>query len=131
MIYFDFEFYEVITPEYQKEAFCHRLQLGCPQQSDNFRYTEGSRHPRTTGILDFERGREDAITPYPWLDDTATGPWFYVAAEKIKTPQYVIGILADIVAKNGCMLLDIGPKVDGTLPDESVNLLLKLGNGSR
>src|ERR1035437_8575220 len=82
---------------------------------------------RDTGILDFERGREDAITPYPWLDDTATGPWFYVAAEKIKTPEYVVGILADIVAKNGCMLLDVGPKVDGTFPDQSVTLLLEVG----
>ena len=71
-----------------------------------------------------ERGREDAITPYPWLDDTAIGPWFYVAAEKLKTPEYIVGILSDIVAKNGCMLLDVGPKVDGTFPEESEKILL-------
>ena len=84
-----------------------------------------------TGILDFERGREDRITPYAWLDDTALGPWFYVTSEPIKTATHVVGIFADIVAKNGCMMLDIGPKVDGTLPQPSVDVLLGIGEWLR
>ena len=127
LIYFDFEFYEVIAPEYQMKLFATAYDWA-EQNGRMISVTQKDRaiHDRT-GILDFERGREDAITPYPWLDDTATGPWFFVAAEKIKTPSYVLGILSDIVAKNGCMLLDIGPKVDGTFPEKSVDLLLKVG----
>jgi alpha-L-fucosidase len=127
LIYFDFEFYEVISPEYQKRLFATAYNWAA-QNRRQISVTQKDRaiHEHT-GILDFERGREDVITPYPWLDDTAIGPWFYVAAAKLKTPSYLIGLLADIVAKNGCMLLDIAPKVDGTLPEASVSILHQVG----
>ena len=127
LIYFDFEFKEVITPEYEQRLFAtaydwaarnHR-EIGVTQKDRGIH--------EHTGIMDFERGREDRITPYPWLDDTALGSWFYVAAEGFKTATHVVGIFADIVAKNGCMMLDIGPKVDGTLPPEEVAVLLGVG----
>lgn len=131
LIYFDFEFYEVITPEYQKKLFATAYDWAA-RKGRTISVTQKDRalHEHT-GILDFERGREDVITPYPWLDDTAIGPWFYVAAAKLKTPGYLIGLLADIVAKNGCMLLDIGPKIDGTFPEESEAILLKVGEWLR
>ncbi|SPE33854.1 Alpha-L-fucosidase (fragment) [Acidobacteriia bacterium SbA2] len=127
LIYFDFEFREVITPEYQQKLFATaydwaalgRREIGVTQKDRGIH--------EHTGILDFERGREDRVTPYPWLDDTALGPWFYVASEPIKSTTYVIAILADIVAKNGCMMLDIAPMVDGTLPAKSVEVLLGIG----
>lgn len=128
LIYFDFEFYEVITPEYQKKLFAAAYDWAARNQREICVTQKDRAIHEHTGILDFERGREDRITPYPWLDDTATGPWFYVAAEKIKTVPYTIGILVDIVAKNGCMMLDIGPKADGTLPEKSVKLLLGIGD---
>jgi alpha-L-fucosidase len=127
LIYFDFEFKEVITPEYEQKLFAtaydwaarnHR-EIGVTQKDRGIH--------EHTGIMDFERGREDRITPYPWLDDTALGSWFYVASEGFKTATHVVGIFADIVAKNGCMMLDIGPKVDGTLPPEEVAVLLGVG----
>jgi alpha-L-fucosidase len=131
LIYFDFEFFAVITPEYQQRLFATAYDWA----EKNHRTISVTQKDRGihqhTGILDFERGREDAITPYPWLDDTAIGPWFYVAAEKLKTPGYIVGILSDIVAKNGCMLLDIAPKIDGTFPEESEKILLELGDWLR
>ena len=131
LIYFDFEFSAVITPEYQQRLFATAYDWA----EKNHRTISVTQKDRGihqhTGILDFERGREDTITPYPWLDDTAIGPWFYVAAEKLKTPEYIVGILSDIVAKNGCMLLDIAPKIDGTFPEESEKILLELGDWLR
>ena len=35
--------------------------------------------------------------------------------------------MVDIVSKNGCLLLNIGPKPDGTIPEEDKNLLLEIG----
>ena len=131
LIYFDFEFSAVITPEYQQRLFATAYDWAA-RTGRSISVTQKDRaiHEHT-GILDFERGREDVITSYPWLDDTAIGPWFYVAAAKLKTPSYLIGLLADIVAKNGCMLLDVGPKVDGTFPEESEAILLKVGEWLR
>lgn len=128
LIYFDFEFYEVITPEYDQKLFAmaydwaakHGRQIAVTQKDHKIH--------QYTGILDFERGRADEITPYPWLTDTAIGSWFYVAATPLKTATQLIGVLVDIVSKNGCMMLDIGPEVDGTLPQKSVAVLLQIGD---
>jgi alpha-L-fucosidase len=35
--------------------------------------------------------------------------------------------LADIVSKNGCLLLNIGPKPDGTIPEPEERMLLEIG----
>lgn len=44
-----------------------------------------------------------------------------------KTPHEVITIFVDAVANGGNLLLDIGPKEDGTIPAEQVNVLKELG----
>ena len=35
--------------------------------------------------------------------------------------------LVDIVSKNGCLLLNIGPKADGTISEEDREILLEIG----
>ncbi|NLR61224.1 alpha-L-fucosidase [Chitinophaga polysaccharea] len=44
-----------------------------------------------------------------------------------KTPYEIITIFADAVANGGNLLLDIGPRADGSIPDEEVHLLKELG----
>jgi alpha-L-fucosidase len=44
-----------------------------------------------------------------------------------KTPGQVIQIFVDCISMGGNLLLDIGPKPDGTIPDEQVNILKELG----
>ncbi len=44
-----------------------------------------------------------------------------------KTPYEVITIFTDVVANGGNLLLDIGPRADGTIPAEDVNVLKELG----
>ena len=39
----------------------------------------------------------------------------------------MIADLADIVSKNGCLLLNIGPKKDGTIPEDQAKTLLDMG----
>lgn len=48
-----------------------------------------------------------------------------------KTPNQVIRILVDCLNKGGNLLLDIGPKSDGTIPDEQVNILKELGRWTK
>jgi alpha-L-fucosidase len=44
-----------------------------------------------------------------------------------KTPYEIITIFVDAVANGGNLLLDIGPKEDGTIPEEQVTVLKELG----
>ena len=44
-----------------------------------------------------------------------------------KTPNQIIRILVDCISMGGNLLLDIGPKADGTIPEEQVNILKELG----
>ena len=84
-----------------------------------------------TGILDFERGREDRLVPYPWLTDTVLADWFNNKATPYRPLGHMIRLLVDIVSKNGCMLLDVSPAADGTIPDQARTMLLGMGAGSR
>lgn len=44
-----------------------------------------------------------------------------------KTMDQIIGIFADVIGNGGNLLLDIGPKADGSLPEEQVEILKGLG----
>lgn len=48
-----------------------------------------------------------------------------------KTPFEVISIFADAVGNGGNLLLDIGPREDGTIPPEQVHILEELGKWNK
>ena len=85
--------------------------------------------PEDLIVLDIERGRMDNIFKYPWQTDTSIGykSWGYIDDEDYKTSNYLIDELIDIVSKNGCLLLNIGPKADGTIPEKSQKILTEIG----
>ena len=82
-----------------------------------------------TGILDLERGRMSRAMPFEWLNDDALSwkSWSYIENDSLKSPLRLVQELVDIVSKNGNLLLDIGPKADGTIPQAVRDRLLELG----
>ncbi|PHN92820.1 alpha-L-fucosidase [Maribacter sp. 6B07] len=78
-------------------------------------------------IKDYERGRPNQPKQNAWLTDTSPGAWFYRPNAKFKTANELIDILADIVAKNGLMLLNVPPNPDGSIPPEMQKLLTDMG----
>jgi alpha-L-fucosidase len=48
-----------------------------------------------------------------------------------KTPYEIIALFADVVSHGGNLLLDIGPREDGTIPAEQVNVLTELGQWNK
>ena len=68
-----------------------------------------------TGVLDVERGVVDHIWPAPWQTDTCIGDWYYKRDIAYQPPVKIIHMLADIVSKNGCLLLNIPLRPDGSL----------------
>jgi alpha-L-fucosidase len=83
-----------------------------------------------TGTLDIERGGLDSINPAVWQTDTSVslGSWGYVEHDTFKKPGEIVQQLVDIVSKNGNLLLNIGPRSDGTIPDEVQQVLLSVGS---
>ncbi|MBR6028548.1 MAG: alpha-L-fucosidase [Clostridia bacterium] len=91
-------------------------------------YTQKSRFEGVyrVGVLDVERGLLDKASACPWQTDTCIGGWFYDAKAAYKTPREIIDILIDVASKNGCLLLNILQKPDGTIDDEAEFILDEL-----
>src|ERR1700712_2274737 len=85
--------------------------------------------PEGIAVLDLERGKLNSIRKEAWQTDDAIGnkSWGYAAGNTFKNAQYVITNLIDIVSKNGNLLLNIGPRADGTITDEETATLLGTG----
>jgi alpha-L-fucosidase len=82
-----------------------------------------------SAVLDLERGQLGDIRPMPWQTDTSVSnrSWGYIKDDTFKSAEFVVHQLIDIVSKNGNLLLNIGPRSDGTIPDEVQQVLLDVG----
>lgn len=92
----------------------------------NYKWTA---FPEKAAVLDLERNKMPEIR-YPfWQTDTAVSKssWGYTRNQKYKQPNRLVDDLIDIVAKNGCLLLNVGPRPDGTIPQEDTDILLEIG----
>ncbi len=85
--------------------------------------------PPTVATYDVERGALTGISPAPWQTDTAIGKssWGYIKDNNFKNARQIICDLIDIVSKNGNLLLNIGPKSDGTITAEETQVLKDIG----
>lgn len=80
-------------------------------------------------VKDIERGQLSGISTDFWQNDTsvANNSWGYTEGNIYKKPESIIQDLVDVVSKNGAFLLNIGPKADGTIPEEDTNILQEIG----
>ena len=80
----------------------------------------------SVGVLDIEKSQLPGIMPEPWHTDTCIGNWFYDVHYPYKSPAQIIEMLADIIAKNGCMLLNVLQRPDGTIDEDAEYILDEL-----
>lgn len=82
---------------------------------------------RRTMVWDIERGQANEIEPCAWQTDTCIGGWHYdrklLDQHRYKTAKTVIQTLADIVSKNGNLLLSVPVRADGTIDDDEVQVV--------
>lgn len=85
--------------------------------------------PERAAVLDLERSKMDKIRQPFWQTDTAvsSSSWGFTRNQKYKKPNRLVDDLIDIVSKNGCLLLNIGPRADGTIPDQDQQILRAIG----
>ena len=92
---------------------------------------------RLQGYGDYETPEQNfPVTrpAYNWweLCMTINNSWGYQPQDNAwKTPYEVITIFADVIGNGGNMLLDIGPKADGSIPPQQAQVLKELGKWNK
>jgi alpha-L-fucosidase len=106
---------------YYNKAEAQRQDVVLTYKQDDF--------PANAAVLDIERGKLDAIRLLPWQTDTSVSihSWGYAEKDEYRDAPSLIDELVDVVSKNGNLLLNVGPKADGTIPDEARTILLQMG----
>ena len=90
---------------------------------------KNSAFPEKAAVLDLERGGLGGIRNTLWQTDTSVSKnsWGYIRNQDYKKSGQIVYNLIDIVSKNGVLLLNIGPKPDGTIPEPEQKMLLDIG----
>lgn len=85
--------------------------------------------PEHAAVLDIERGQLDKMRPLFWQTDTSISvkSWGYIEGDHLRSAGSLVDELVDIVSKNGTLLLNIGPRPDGTIPEGEEKVLLEIG----
>lgn len=69
---------------------------------------------------------------HPWESCiTLSDTWEWNPTSKFKSAEWVINTLTEITAKGGCLALNVGSKPDGTLEEQAVQRLKKVGEWLR
>ena len=89
--------------------------------------------PFGTATVDIERGKFASAQPFRWQTDTAIArnSWCWTENNVFKSPASLVRDLADIVSKNGVLLLNVGPKPDGSISEEDRAVLTGIGDWMR
>jgi alpha-L-fucosidase len=85
--------------------------------------------PAHTAVLDIERGKMQTTRLLPWETDTSVSilSWGYATNDEYRDAGSLIDELVDVVSKNGNLLLNVGPRADGTIPEPVQKVLLQIG----
>ncbi|MCP4313662.1 MAG: alpha-L-fucosidase [Bacteroidetes bacterium] len=87
--------------------------------------------PEGPGCLEMDNLRLDSITE-KWENPATMGTSYGYArdeedGETFTSSTELVHLLCDVVSKNGNLLLNIGPRADGTIPDGMKERLLAIG----
>ncbi len=128
-VWFDFAL-DIIREDYVKDFVAYYYNRALERNKDVVITYKGHDLPPGVALRDLELGQERDLTHHEWITDTSVddqGAWSYVKAAGFKSVNRLVDNLVDRVSKNGYLLLNVGPKPDGTIPEEAKALLLGIG----
>ncbi|MDH4273293.1 MAG: alpha-L-fucosidase, partial [Candidatus Aminicenantes bacterium] len=129
LVWFDWWIEQPVFQPYLQKFAAFYYNRGAEWGKDVAINYKNESFPARAAVLDLERGQLADIRPLYWQTDTSISKnsWGYVQPQDYKTADSIIDDLIDIVSKNGCLLLNIGPRPDGTIPEEEEKILLEVG----
>ena len=82
-----------------------------------------------SALPDIERGQLADIQANPWQTDMACAlnSWCYTVGNQYRKAADIVCDLMDIVSKNGNLLLNVGPRADGSIGPEDRTILKEIG----
>ncbi|TBL68328.1 alpha-L-fucosidase [Paenibacillus thalictri] len=129
LVYFDWWIAKpVFEPYLRRFAAYYYNRAAERERGVVINYKHGA-FPEGTAVYDLERGQSEHIRSLPWQTCTSVSKssWCHVNNQEYKTSREIVGDLIDTVSKNGNLLLNIGPRADGAIPEEEEAILLDLG----
>lgn len=132
VLYFDWWICQPVFQPYLKIFAAYYYNRGVEWRQPvaiNFKEWEGISFPRGAGVFDMERGAAADLQPEFWQTCTSVSrtSWGYVTNHVYKDADELVDELVDVVSKNGALLLNIGPRADGTIPEPEQQLLRDIG----
>ncbi|TXG39115.1 alpha-L-fucosidase [Seonamhaeicola maritimus] len=132
ILWFDFYLDRPEFAPYHKKLAAYYYNSGLERDKDVVLQTKNLRYESYkpgTHMLDLERSKMDSLRTAYWQTDTSIGKnsWYYTKNWIPKSAEDLVADLMDIVSKNGCLLLNIGPRKDGIIPDDQKKTLLDIG----
>lgn len=130
MLYFDWWIQHEAFKPYLKKAAAFYYNLGVARGVQTTICYKHDAMAWGSGIPEIERGSFRNAKPYVWQTDTAiaNNSWCYTDTLEYKDAAQIIRMLVDVVSKNGNLLLNIGPKGDGSIPDTDRAILEQIGD---
>jgi len=129
LIWFDFAL-GWIREKYRKEILAYYFNKALEWGKEVTVTYKGHSLPPGVGIVDLELGRENRLTYHKWITDTdiaVGGCWSYIHGIEYKSTTMLVHNLVDNVSKNGYLLLNVGPKANGEIPEPAKKRLLGIG----
>jgi alpha-L-fucosidase len=128
-IWFDFAL-DIIREDYVKDFVAYYYNKAIERNKDVVISYKHHDLPPGVGLYDLELGQEPELTHYEWITDTSIddqGAWGYIPNLNYKPVNRLVDNLVDRVSKNGYLLMNVGPKWDGTIPEGAKKGLLGIG----
>jgi len=96
-----------------------------------YKVHRGRHHlPPNVAVLDLELGKMNEMTEHVWITDSTVDAgqgWSFVKDIGFKSAERLVHNLVDRVSKNGYLLLNVGPRADGSIPDGAKGALEGIG----
>ncbi len=130
LLYFDWWVGSVDFRETERRFAAFYYDAAAERKQTVVMFSKFDNMPTGAGVLDVERGQLPGIRALPWQTDTSLSneSWGYIDGDTYKQPTELVHELIDVVSKNGNLLLNIGPRADGTIPEAAQATLLAIGS---
>lgn len=128
IIYFDNRV-AIIPESYRMQMLAHYYNASKRAGREVVMTYKDTDFATNSGLIDIEAGQLTEKASFVWQTDDVLDwdSWGYITKPNYKSAGRIIHQMIDVVSKNGNLLLDVGPRPDGTIPSEIESRLRRIG----